>query len=155
MKKIIMEIKNYIQKNKKKSIIIGGISLLVILAIILLTIVLCSESKEKLLNKNLEEMGRDFYENLYYTEVGKNDEERANFLKEFKDLGLKISLDGLSRYKTEENKEKIDNFVNPKTKEACDKENSKVTIYPQEPYGKTDYKIEVNLVCGLEEEVEQ
>ena len=47
----------------------------------------------------------------------------------------------------EENKEKIDSFINKKTKEPCDAENSRVIIYPKSPYGPTDYEIKVELVC--------
>ena len=31
-------------------------------------------------------------------------------------------------------------------------ENTKVIIYPKSPYGKKDYTIEVDLVCGLEDD---
>lgn len=150
MKKTINNIKKYLEKNKKQSILIGSISLLLLIAVVIILIVCLTTGKEKKLIKNIEDMGRDFYENLYYEQVGKNEEERAAFLKDFVDIGLKINLDGLSRYKTEENQEKINEFVNPKTKEACDKENSKVIIYPKEPFGKSDYQIEVNLECGFD-----
>ena len=40
--------------------------------------------------------------------------------------------------------------TNSKTNQECDKTNSMVIIYPKEPYGKKDYRIDTNLVCGFE-----
>lgn len=146
MKSWIEELK----KDKKKSMILG-VGMVVVIAIIIIAIVLLtSNSKEQTLKKYMEEMGVSFYEDLYYEQIGKNDEERAKFLKNYTDLGIKINLDGLSRYKTEENKEKLEAFVNPKTNEECNKQNSKVVIYPKDPFGKKDYRIEVILECGFE-----
>ena len=36
------------------------------------------------------------------------------------------------------------------TKDECDKTESVIVIYPQEPYGKTDYVIDAKLSCGFE-----
>lgn len=151
MKDKINKISEWISNDKKRSCIIGGIALIIIIAIIILLVFCIGNSKERKLKQYLEEMGTSFYEDLYYEQVGKNEEERKNFLKDFTDIGLKINLDGLSRYKTEENQEKLDAFVSPKTNEPCDSSNTKVIIYPQEPYGKNDYKLETILVCGFEE----
>lgn len=139
-------------KKDKKKCLIAGIGLIALVAIIILVIVLLSgNSKEETLKKYMKEMGVSFYEDLYYEQIGKNDEERAKFLKNYTDLGIKINLDGLSRYKEEENKEKLEAFKNPKTNEACNNKDTKVIIYPQEPYGKKDYRMEVILECGFEE----
>lgn len=151
MKNQLNRILELITKDKKRTVIIGCSALIIMIAMIVVLVLFLGRSKEKELNQYLEEMGASFYEELYYEQVGKNDEERANFLKDFSDIGLKISLDGLSRYKTEENQEKLDAFINPKTKEPCDSNNTKVVIYPQAPYGKKDYRLEKILVCGFEE----
>ncbi|MCI8466725.1 MAG: hypothetical protein HFI08_00810 [Bacilli bacterium] len=140
-----------LKKDKKKSLLFG-VGIIIIIAIILLIVLLLQNNNEEAtLKKYMKEMGVSFYEDLYYEQIGKNDEERAKFLKNYTDLGIKINLDGLSRYKTEENKEKLDAFVNSKTKEECHKQNSKVIIYPQEPFGKKDYRMEIILECGFEE----
>lgn len=148
------KIKSWIEelkKDKKKSLILG-IAVIAIIAIILLVILFFQNNNEEAtLKKYMKEMGTAFYEELYYEQIGTNDEERAKFLKGFTELGIKINLDGLSRYKTEENKEKIEAFINSKTKEECHKQNSKVIIYPEEPFGKKDYRMEIVLECGFEE----
>ena len=38
---------------------------------------------------------------------------------------------------------------------SCDKDKTQAIIYPQSPYNKESYKIEVNLVCGFESEKKQ
>ena len=100
-----------LKKNRDKSIKIG------ITAVIALTIIATSltvsyaitnqETKEeKKLKTYLQEMGIDFYENFYYEQVGKNEQERKQVLEKFKDIGIKISLSNLEKYNTEANKEK-------------------------------------------------
>lgn len=149
MKEKISQFGKWFQEDRKK-IIILGISIIVFISVIFLGIILFKgSSKEEMLKKHLEEMGVEFYEELYYKQVGKTDEERAEFLKKFTDLGIKVNLDSLSRYNTEKNQSKISEFKNPKTNEECDKENSKVIIYPQEPFGQKDYRVEINLECGF------
>ena len=101
------KIKSWIEelKKDKKKMILFGVGIVICIAIIILLIVVLSgNGEEEKLKKYMKEMGTSFYEELYYEQIGKNDEERANFLKKYKDLGIKINLDGLSRYKTEENK---------------------------------------------------
>ncbi len=102
-------------------------------------------------NFPVESMGKDFYENFYYEQVGSTDEERADFLSKYESIGIKINLDNLSRYGENKNADEISKFVNQKTKKACDKTNTKVVIYPQKPYNKTSYKIETQLDCGFDE----
>ena len=63
-----------------------------------------------------------------------------------------MSLDNLARYKKDESEEIIKKFVNSKTNHEWDKTNSMVIIYPKEPYGKKNYRIDTNLVCGFEVE---
>ena len=136
--------------NHKKELLIGGAILLLAIVAIGSFVFLFGNNQEKLLKDYLKEMGTDFYENLYYQQVGKDDEERKKFLNNFKDLGIKVSLDSLSRYKSSENKEKIDAFVNKSKNQDCDKNNTKVIIYPTDPYGQKDYRMELQLECGFE-----
>ena len=100
--------------------------------------------------ESLEEMATDFYENSYYDQIkqlGNSEVDEAEFLSKFNATGIKISLENLEEYEDGKYITEIAKFVNSKTKEACDKYNTKAIIYPIEPYGKTDYKIEVNLEC--------
>lgn len=147
MKKKIEE-KKVNNKNSGMIFIICGIVLLV-LVIIIGIFMFIGGSKEDKLNKSLEKMGKDFYENYYYDQVGSTDEERATFVSEYETIGIKINLENLSR-QNDTNKKLAEEFVNDKTNKKCDTSNTKVTIYPQKPYGKTDYKIETILDCGFE-----
>ena len=139
--------------HKKKSLLcmIGGIVLIVVLIVVGCFMFLKKGGQEASLSKSLESMGKDFYENFYYTQVGSTDEERANFLSKYETIGIKINLDNLSRYDNNKNSDKINKFANNKTNKACDRTNTRVIVYPQKPYNKTSYKIETQLDCGFDE----
>ena len=139
-------------KLNRKTIIITTICLIVIiLAIILGILFLNKDNQEQKLIDRLTEMGTEFYEDFYYKQIGQTDKERQEFLEKYKDIGIKVNLDSLSRYKKEDSEKILEEFVNSKTEEACDKTNSMVVIYPKEPYGNEDYRIDAILVCGFEE----
>lgn len=149
------KIKDFIKDKKKLAIILGGAIILiaVILLVIFVLIPNIGNSEEKVetnLENMLKEMGKEFYENYYYDNAGKTDEERTNFLTRFESIGIKVDLDNLGRVNGGANKDKIAEFVNPSTKEACDTKNTKVIIYPKGNYGKKDYTLEVQLDCGFE-----
>lgn len=99
------------------------------------------------LKNYLIKMGTDFYVDFYYEEQakGKSEEELKQYLSKFTDTGIKISLKTLEDY-SEENEKTIEKFKNKK--KECDKQNTKVIIYPQDPYGKEDYSVEPLLECG-------
>lgn len=130
------------------------VTVIIILVLILLGTILAftvGSSVAFNLESEMKEMGKDFYENFYYSELNKSEEDKKEFLSKFQSLGIKINLSNLARSNKKDNEEKIKNFVNPKTKEPCDLENSMVIIYPKSPFGQTDYSMEVKLVCGLED----
>ena len=139
--------------HKKKILLcmIGGIVLIVVLIVVGCFMFLKKGGQEASLSKSLESMGKDFYENFYYTQVGSTDEERADFLSKYETIGIKINLDNLSRYDNNKNSDKINKFVNNKTNKVCDRTNTRVIVYPQKPYNKTSYKIETQLDCGFDE----
>ena len=150
LKNIINNLKKIVKNINKKVFVILGVVLVVIVLIVSLVIAKPFEGKsqeEKLTNR-LEELGIDFYENFYYNQISKDDKEREEFLKKYTDIGIKINLDNLSRFKVEETKKIIKEFVNDETKKECDKVNSVVVIYPKEPYKKESYKVDVILDCG-------
>lgn len=97
-------------------------------------------------------MGVQFYEDFYYNQIGKNETERKVFLEKYKDIGIKVSLDNMLRSKKTETTDENNPFINKETNEECNKNTSMVVIYPKEPYGKTDYSIDVILDCGFESE---
>lgn len=136
--------------NKKHYYIIGGIILLIIIITSVLIMIGNKQQNgsQKLLNE-LKQLGESFYEDFYYNQVGKTDEEKRAFLEKYTDIGIKVSLDNLARSKKDQSGDILKKFVNSKTNVKCDKTNSMVTIYPRDPYGKRDYRIDANLVCGF------
>lgn len=160
MKNVVNKIKETakeIFKDKKRLAIIGGGIVLLIVIIVIVVFLLGGKSKshEEQLKANLEELGRAFYEELYYPNTKNGDEEeRAKFLAGFEQIGLKFNIDNLARYeyKSEDLQEKLNSFTNDKTNEECDKKESKLIVYPTSPYGIKDYRVEVVLECGYEAE---
>lgn len=139
-------------KFNKKTIIIIAIVLVIVVAIIFgLTFLKKEDSQEQKLTNELKELGVDFYENFYYDQISSDDKERSEFLEKYVDIGIKINLDNLSRFKTEETEEIVKKFVNDDTKKECDRTSSMVIIYPKEPYEKDSYTIDVILECGYED----
>ena len=137
--------------NSKMFIIIGIVVIVVAILVALLVMGLGKSNNRKDLEKSLSDMGKDFYENFYYEQVGSSADEKTTLLSKFSEVGIKIDLDNLERYNNGEFKDEIGKFKNSKSNEKCSKTNTKVIIYPKSPYGKTDYKIETQLDCGFDE----
>ena len=133
--------------DKKKIGIIAG-ACVVVIAIVVGLILLLGGSNEKKLNANLTKLGRQFYEEFYYPSQEKSQSDVKEFVKKFEKTGIKINLENIARI-SKVDKALVDSMVNKKTKEKCDAKNTIVTIYPEKPYGKSNYKIEVNLECGF------
>lgn len=138
------KLKGFFQNKKTIGIIIGCI---VIIALIVLAIFAFKNFNKVNLDKSLINMGKDFYENFYYNQIGKDDAEKKEFLQKYESIGIKVSLDNLERYDSGKNKEEVAKFKNEKTGKECDKTNTMVVIYPQDPYEKTSYRIESILSC--------
>lgn len=138
------KLKGFFQNKKTIGIIIGCI---VITALIVLAIFAFKNFNKVNLDKSLINMGKDFYENFYYNQIGKDDAEKKEFLQKYESIGIKVSLDNLERYDSGKNKEEVAKFKNEKTGKECDKTNTMVVIYPQDPYEKTSYRIESILSC--------
>lgn len=135
-------------KSDKRILITGVIILFLIILGTFLALTVGSAAFN--LESELKVMGSDFYENFYYEQLNKSEEEKERLLSQYSSIGLKVNVDNLVRSNKEKYEEKVKEFVNPKTKEECDLENTKVIIYPKRPYGKTDYDMEVEIECGLE-----
>jgi len=144
----IIEDKSFIGmfKDKRVLAIIGGV---IVVTIIICILIFVFGSNKSALNKELEQIGRNFYENYYYDQAGNTDSEKKAFLTSFVSAGIKVDLENLAR--ASENKEEIINkFVNDKTGEKCNGNNTKVIIYPKDPFGQKDYTIDVTLDCGFD-----
>lgn len=121
-------------------------TVVVIVALVVIIVFLFARNTQAHLNTTLESMGRDWYENFYWQNVGSDDKSRTDFLSRYKDIGIKVDLDNLGRYNSDVNSSKVAEF-HPDSDNGCDSKKTMVTIKPQDPYGKSDYKIETTLSC--------
>ena len=127
--------------NKKKIIILGAAGILVIVLIALYFIFFSSPSKEKLTN-DLTDMGKTFYTD-FYTELNDflTEEKVKEEVSKLSLLGVQVSLNNLND--NSDNERTIRRF------RKCNQENTIVTIYPEDPFGINDYRIEIDLDCGF------
>ncbi|MCM1052991.1 MAG: hypothetical protein NC483_03355 [Ruminococcus sp.] len=141
--------REFIKEHRKIILLIDGILIILMFALLILVVSLNSGgSNKRELEKELEKLGKDFYENEYYPLLSDNTDERINFLKSTEKSGIKISLENIKSYNKDKGKE-ITNFVNSDTKEACDAKRTRVIITPKDNYSKTSYDIKVELHCGF------
>ena len=134
--------KDKILKNKKNLFIIGGVILLAIILIIVLFFFVFNKEKEmsvETLEDKLEKVGIDFYENYYYPNLT---DEQKEALVNFKENGLRIDITNLEVLVTIE-----EDVKNQLEKDQCDFDQTKIAIYPKEPYGQKDYTIKLELSC--------
>ena len=123
-------------KDKKNLMVLVGIVALAIVIVVSIVIFgkISNESKKENEMKNL---GKAFYEEVYYKQLVESDIEVKDFLSRFKENGIKFDLKTLVGYK-DDNKELFD---------KCNLDDSKVTIYPSDPYKQDSYKMELTLSC--------
>ena len=133
--------------SKKKLGIICGAAVVVIGIVVALVLLLGGNNEKKLVS-NMETLGKQFYEEFYYPSQEKSQEDIKAFIKKFEKTGIKINLENITKI-SKVDKELVDSMINKKTKKKCDAKNTSVTIIPEKPYGKTNYKIEVTLDCGF------
>ena len=144
------------EKNKKEQNKIIKVLLLCLIIIIFLCLFgfginkiiksITSPKKDEL-TLYLEDMGKEFYEEFYYEQLGSTLKEKEKFLSQYKDIGIKISLSTLSKYRGNKFKNMIDKFINKDTKEQCNINTTKVIIYPKAPYEKDSYKMVTEIEC--------
>ena len=133
--------------SKKKLGIICGAAVVVIGIVVALVLLLGGNNEKKLVS-NMETLGKQFYEEFYYPSQEKSQEDIKAFIKKFEKTGIKINLENITKI-SKVDKELVDSMINKKTKKKCDAKNTSVTIIPEKPYGKTNYKVKVELDCGF------
>lgn len=136
----------------KKNVCICVSSIVALVVIIVLFIVL--NNPQKKLERYMKQLGKVYYEEVYFESFSK-DNERSEFLAKYTTLGIKTDLSNLVRAVASKeglpsSEEILAKFVNKKTGKECNRTNTKVFFYPQEPYGKTNYRIDVQVECGYE-----
>ena len=134
----------------KKYIIVG--ILISILVIGLVAFVLFNkyrkQKEEDYLYNQLNRVVKEYYKDYYYNTLGNNDDIRKTNAEKFKSVGIKISLNDLSKYKSD-NSEILNKFKNSQTNANCDYDKTIITIYPIDPYGNENIRVDSNIVCGL------
>ncbi len=135
--------------DNKKIIICGGVVILAIILILALVLSIKNNVKNRInrYETTMKELATTFYEEHYYNII--TNTFTSDYLELYKDNGLEVDLDTLANT-TFESKEKAKKLVNIKTKESCDRSNTKVIIKTKEPYGIKDYSIEIKLDCGFD-----
>ena len=144
MKEIIRKL--FSPRNKVKTIgVICGIVAIIVLVILVIVNPFTSSDKkhQKQLETRLKEIAKDFYENHYYNTIGKDDEQRKSFVKEVANYGIIMDLANIARTNTEQEDSILKEF------DGCDPDKSLVKIYPKDPYGVSNYTVEVELVCDF------
>lgn len=129
---------------QKKNILVVALVIIIILCILLFVAFRTKNHESKIddntLQDKLEKIGSDFYENYYYSNL--SDEEKAK-LSNYKDNGIRIDITNLNVIIS------IDEDIqNQLKKDKCDFNQTKIAIYPKEPYSKQDYSIELELSCN-------
>lgn len=107
------------------------------------------KNSKKYLGETIVKMGKTWYEEVYYTSVVET-HGIENGIKKHEYQGINISLDTL-RIGVKDNEKLFKEFKNPITKDPCNPYETKITIYPEEPYDINSYRIEYTLSCGFEE----
>ena len=92
--------------------------------------------------QELEKLARDYYENYYYKTL----ENPATTLAEFAETGLpSVKLRTLLAFDDGKYEELRELFS--RTEWTCDTNLTAVKVFPYEPYGETDYRIELKPSC--------
>jgi len=128
--------------SKKLKIIILIVVAVLVLAVVGIFILINSKGyKEKLISSELRTITEEFY-GYYYDD--QNAESKAkDFVAQFKDTGLSISLGDMKIYLEGRTNKKYDS----KRLEKCDLAKTTSIMYPKEPFGKKDLDIKFNLSC--------
>lgn len=139
---------------QNKIIVYSLIGLLIITPIIVLLFINNSPTKsnEQEIKKYLEEKATRYYEETYYDYIKKQTENIETFLKNFEQDGLHITVEALINQNEITESEATKKFKNNISKEQCDYKKTKAVLYPQKPYEKKSYKMEIILDCGFAEE---
>lgn len=105
-------------------------------------------TQEQVIEKKLSRMASKFYKDFYYDDLVEKKgsaNDAIEYLKGYKDKGLKVSYSNLKEYYDE-----FGNSMNYTDLSVCDEDNTFVLIYPKSPYSNKDFTIGYKLDCELE-----
>ncbi len=137
---------------KKKKMIYLSIIIVLIMVILIYFVskafLEARKTNQERVTEYIEKLAKDFYEDYYYPQLNdmkENEliEDIPTFLSNFEQRGIPISLNQLIEvhYKTESEINKVlKNY-------QCSFEETGFQIYPQSPYQKDSYKLDLHIVC--------
>ena len=140
---------NLFSKENRKKTIIAAVAVVAVVGAVVVILTLGKpfgnnqiKRWKRQLNDRMGELAKNFYENYYYDQVG------SEFVKGHAENGIKIDIANLARINNSDSQAILEEFKNT-AGEDCDSTKSKVTIYPKDPYGKTDYELKIDLECNF------
>lgn len=131
----------------KRNMFLFGLCILLFIGIVIVYFI---GNQDRRINKRLNLVGSDFYENFYYPQLVEDlsDEDIESNFSKYENQGIKVDLDSLLKF----NASKYDNLKeeirNSKTGQYCDLKKTKVIIYPKSPYELQDYRLDTEIDCG-------
>ena len=144
------------KKNLKNNIIIAAITVVLIALIVIIVVNPFNISfgkkstksntsneikNESSITEELTTKANQYYEEYFYPTI----EDKDAFFPLIVDSGIILTVNNLNTMVQVEESTIIELKNN-----KCGLDDSKVIIYPSEPYGEKDYKVAVNLVCNQE-----
>lgn len=149
VKEVVKEEVKEVKKPINKKIIIGlaaGATIIIILVILSITVIF---NKERIITNKVKKMAYEYYSEYYYDSLkeGRKKEDFEKIMDKYSGIGFKISLENISSIDNGKYKEEVESFGSKNKK--CDELNTRAIIYPEKPYSKKDYRIEVELDCGF------
>ena len=130
----------------KKRIIIYGIILALVATVVLLVVLSAKEknalSTNETLTQQLESYGEKFYEDYYFNQTQTID---GLELSSFVESGIPVTLTKMAELFVVVEADLIKTMV--KGDKVCNFDNTKVVIYPEEPFNRTSYRLETFLDC--------
>ena len=112
-----------------------------------------NKSNEKSYVSELTNIGSEAYSEYYYKiiSIDKKDEEIKAYLKKYEKIGLSFDLAALKGFAINQDKNEYLDLINEflKSNKKCDENRSMVIVYPKDPFGSTDFEIEIKLNCDV------
>ena len=106
-----------------------------VLAVLVALLISFLRNPERVAKSELEDMAKNYYENSFYAKLTDKD-----VLENYKVSGLPdLTARQLILHDISKPSEVFEKY--------CDKDTTRVKIFPEEPYGKTDYRIEYKYNC--------
>lgn len=130
------------QRDLFRKVAMAGIALcMIVVAVDFLVVGL--DSPKRIAERKLAMIAKDYYENYFYERfVGERDP--ATTLKPYARMGFqKVYLRQLLLFDNQRHQSARKWFEEYK----CDTNTTAATYYPEEPFGRGDYRVEYTLVC--------